>query len=226
MDSFRAELVGILSAQVYVKLLLQQKDTKNTPRPDVTIFTDSESSIKRILGNKDAVPCSMKEANSKEFPLVQEIRNQIGTNRANITLKWVKSHQDQNQALDARMNKAADEHANLQHSEKGQWRSRERMGMLPLQRVQIFFDGDQYDRDYKLQARRHYHGPTTEAYIQRKLCISNEAMGLIDWTSIKTTNAQLSKKSTCHPLQIYIQMGIYVSEGKFLHQGRDTLSVM
>ena len=67
------------------------------------------------------------------------------------------------------MNNAADEHANLQHSEKGKWRSRECMGMLPLQRVQIYFDGDQYDRDYKLQTCRYYHGPTTKAYKPTKI---------------------------------------------------------
>ena len=143
---------------------------------EVTILTDSESSLKKIFRNSHSTPLSLKEANSTEYPLIQEIRKRKNAIQAKIKFKWVKSHQDGNLSKEAKMNQEADTHANLQHGERGWWKSRNTMGMLPEQKVQIFFDGDQYDRDYKLQASRHYHGQMAETYIRRKLQITQKAM--------------------------------------------------
>ena len=67
------------------------------------------------------------------------------------------------------------------------------MKFLPHQKIQIFFHEDQYDRDYKIQARRHYHGPWVERYIQEKMSLSHSAMESIDWEGIHKSNEMLSR---------------------------------
>ena len=103
-----------------------------------------------------------------------------------IRFNWVESHQDNSKRKEVRMNEEADEHADKQYEEKGDNRSKSEMQFLPHQTVQIFFHGDQYDRDYKIQASRHYHGPWAEKYIQEKMSLSNTAMRIIDWEGIKS----------------------------------------
>ena len=64
----------------------------------------------------------------------------------------------------------------MNYEEKGDCRSKTKMLPLPHQTVQIFFQGDQYDRDYKTEARRHYYGTKVEEYIEQKMDLSSVEM--------------------------------------------------
>ena len=82
----------------------------------------------------------------------------------------------------------------MQYEAKGENISKSTMLALPHQVVQIFFHGDQYDRHYKIEARRHYHGPKAEDYIRRKMKLSSTAMKKIYWEGIEKSNGLLSRQ--------------------------------
>ena len=65
--------------------------------------------------------------------------------------------------------------------------------MPPHQMVQIFFEGDQYDHDFKTKAFRNYNIPEVEQYIQRKLKFPTKGMRLVDWKILTKSNDLLSK---------------------------------
>ena len=110
-----------------------------------------------------------------------------------MQLKWVKSHQKgEDQA--SILNEEADKCADRQHKEMGQQRSRPHMMMQPLQKVQVLFEGYQYDRDLAKQASRHYHGSKAEHYIQRKMKMTATAMREVDLNGIKKSNELLTRQ--------------------------------
>ena len=112
-------------------------------------WTDSESSLKKINKSKELTPFSIREAVSKEYPLLQEIRYMRHQLPTGIRFDWVESHQGNSERKEVQLNEEADVHANKQYGEKGECRSKPKMHFLPHQTVQIFFHGDQYDRDHK-----------------------------------------------------------------------------
>ena len=81
---------------------------------------------------------------------------------------YANTHQEEIRKKEVRLNKEADEYADKQYEATGENKSKSTMLALPHQVVQIYFQGDQYDRHYKVEARRHYHGPRAEEYIQKK----------------------------------------------------------
>ena len=64
--------------------------------------------------------------------------------------------------MEVKLNEEADEYADKQYEARGEKRSRKTMAILPHQGVQITFQDDQYDREYKLEARRNYHSLKAE----------------------------------------------------------------
>ena len=82
----------------------------------------------------------------------------------------------------------------LQYKVLGRWKSRSQPLPLPDQTIQISFHGDVYERGCKQQARRHLHGQNAEMYIREKFGFTQKTLDLIDWSSIKDSNQQLSVK--------------------------------
>ena len=63
MDSFQAELVGILSALVVIKLMLQwERDKGIKGTVDMTLWTDSQASIVAINSMETTTPWSYQRS--------------------------------------------------------------------------------------------------------------------------------------------------------------------
>ena len=71
----------------------------------------------------DLIPFSIKEAVSKEYPLLQEIRYMRKQLPTGIKFNWVESHQEDSTKKEVLLNKEADEHADKQYDETGENRS-------------------------------------------------------------------------------------------------------
>ena len=75
------------------------------------LWTDSESALKRIKRHTSLTPFSIKTAVSKEYPLLQEIRQISQQLPDDLHIKWVESHQGKSKKIEVRLNKEADEYA-------------------------------------------------------------------------------------------------------------------
>ena len=80
MDSFRAELVGILSAVVVIDLMLQlERDNGIEGTADMTLWTDSQASIVAINTMETTTSWSHQRALIKEFLIISEIRHHLSS---------------------------------------------------------------------------------------------------------------------------------------------------
>ena len=66
MDSFRAELCGILAGLIILHVLAKLSNKRNWDQFTAVFWTDSESSLKKINKSKELTPFSIREAVSKE----------------------------------------------------------------------------------------------------------------------------------------------------------------
>ena len=145
MDSFQAELVGILLAVVVIDLMLQlERDSGIEGTADMTLWTDSQASIAAINNTETTTPWSHQMALTKEFLIISEIRHYL--NRLpNIYIRWVEAHQQTIDTREKRLNAMADALAKMQHSVQGAWKSWAKPMMLPNQVLQVWLHQDAYD---------------------------------------------------------------------------------
>ena len=169
MDSFRAELVGILLNVVFTKLMLQwERDKGIKGNKDMTLWTYSQASIVAINNMETTTSWLNRRSLIKEFLIISKIQHHLNC-LPSIDIRWVEAHQQTMDTREKRLNAMANTLAKMQHSVKGSWKSRAKPMMLPNQVLQVWLHQDAYDQNCKKQARRHLHGPQAEEYIRKKL---------------------------------------------------------
>ena len=115
MDSFRAELVGILSAVVVLNLLLTIESEEGIKGVvNITLWTDSQESIVAINTMETTTPWSHRRALIKEFSVIREIRYHL-SRLPSIDIRWVEAHQQTLNTREKRLNDMADKLAKMQH---------------------------------------------------------------------------------------------------------------
>ena len=93
MDSFRAELVGILSAVVVINLMLQlEKDEGIKGTVDIKLWTDSQASTVAINTMETTTSWSHQRSLIKEISIISEIRHHLN-HLPSIDIRWVEAHQ-------------------------------------------------------------------------------------------------------------------------------------
>ena len=164
LSSYKTELHDLLGAYILLVCLVP-------PRLRVLatgiIWCDSESAIRKLAGNDRVTPCSHKEGLSNKFPILAEI-NFMRKMFPCVSLEWVESHQEV-RCLSQHLNLVANVTALLQHQcVSGRTNRRERK-LLPLERVQLYYQDTLLESDIKKEIRTHSTGYMAEQYIADKL---------------------------------------------------------
>ena len=104
------------------------------------LWTDSKSSMEKNSTERGIKSFSNKEAVSKEFAIISEIRKRRN-NFPRVQIKWVESHQNITRK-EQKLNGVSDKVASMQHGVARKWKREEIRMILPNEIVQFRLDGD------------------------------------------------------------------------------------
>ena len=104
------------------------------------LWTDSESSIEKVLLTDGEFPKSNTEAICEDYAAIAKI-HRICKLFPGILLKWLESHQKLSR-VEQELNDIPDWAASMQHQAKGSWRDCSLQEILPVERTQLILDED------------------------------------------------------------------------------------
>ena len=188
--SYRAELFGILGAVLALHLLLG----KHQPRwkyMTAVLWCDNEAAVNRFNELKGDRHYSIASVNQADSDVLHELRWWKKQLPIELHAKWVKSHQEQCDTRESRLNRIADRLAALQHSATGEWVTKSKSAMLPHTRAQLHLPDGRHTGRVHTGVQYKLWGQNARTYIGRKLHLE-EAWNLVDWDSLSRHHKSLS----------------------------------
>ena len=120
--SYRTELLGILATLILTASILQ-KDGTSWENLTGYIYCDNHAAVNQFNKLEGNLPYSIKQANTNDADVLQELRHWKSILPIGIQTKWVKAHQSNLTSRPARLNNVVDKLADTQHSSSPPWAS-------------------------------------------------------------------------------------------------------
>ena len=180
MNSYRAELQGLLAMQLTTKTLASHSH-KNF---SCDFYLDNKEAVTKINAVDETYPVSIKQALDEEHDLIYEIKKIRDELPVPSTVQWVKGHVRHPTCIPEHLNNHADWLANEHRKQPWEHRGRSNSAKLPTQPVQVRFGGTSYHGKYSAAAKRHLFGCDAEEFMIKKFNIPPAAMLDIDWEII------------------------------------------
>ena len=138
----KAIFFGMLRALLALHRLLATQQCKRK-KLSGTLWCNNKSAVTRLNNLEDSWPFSLTIANCNDTNIMQELRYWKAKLQVTITASWVKSHQEQCDTKEARLNQIVDHIAGMKHDKQGPWASSRSSKMLPRTITQLVIQGEQ-----------------------------------------------------------------------------------
>ena len=109
-----------------------------------TLWCDNKGAVQKFNELEDGTPFSLTIANQTNADILQELRVVKNELPVEVQAAWVKSHQEQCNTRETRINNVVDCLAGHQHEKKGAWALSETSKMLPNTQAQLIVAGRRY----------------------------------------------------------------------------------
>ena len=125
----------------------------------------------------------MTIANQANADILQELRVVKNELPVEVQAAWVKSHQEQCNTRETRINNVVDCLTGHQHEKKGAWWTSETSKMLPSTQAQLVVSGRRYTGPINCKVQYHMYNENEREYIVAKLRLGGKEH-MVDWMAL------------------------------------------
>ena len=197
MTSFRAEAYGALA--VYRFLLRLSEYTEIPLRTNIKHYIDNRSVVKRIRAAQTQKYNAPNRTLAPDWDVVHMATQSIQEMPVQITILWIKSHQDRNTLRNtlsrpAQVNCEADDQAGQYQQEAGSHIPL--TPILPTTIAQLQIQEESVNSNYKSRIREAATIPQLQKYYQTKFRWKAETHKLVDWNTYRQIIRPYRKQQT------------------------------
>ena len=182
LTSYRAELWGELALVMATEVFAEAYNGEGKG----TMYIDNSSVVGSTRTQEDFF--SVRDATKEEAELIKEIYSWMKRGRIKWEVKWVKSHQEEPNTLEGRMNQLVDNLTGHAYNLSGEWVTKEKVEPLPSIGWNLMLQRSAAGGKVRDTVMEYLQEERSISYILNKEGWSIEQLEKVNWEGIRRSN--------------------------------------